>query len=226
MFLAGKAEAKEDAASVRFAFLDSLADLDFLLACEEGDFAHLAEVHLDGVVKDVEAAFVFFLRFGLGFGAFEVWGFNNFDLEAAQFGVNGVEEFGCDKLVGQSVVDVVVSEVALFLCQTEEVLDLLSDDGRIDSHGQMGDGDNGGRRLRRMQGSLSGGRAVFWGRSLGAGWGLKGKARFFGALFQPRSDIGRHFSTVPPVNSVFQHINSDTFVTLRFIQTYAVSRQF
>lgn len=199
-----------------------LQDLDFLFAGEKRDFAHLAEVHLDGVVQDVQAAFVFFLRFGLGFGALQIGRFDNLDLEAAQFGVNGVEEFGRDKLVGQGVVDVVVSEVALFLGQTEQFLDFFGNNGRIHGEGDMGDGDGGRGRLGRLQGSPGCGGAVFAGSSFAVRSGLEGKARFLGAFFQSGRRFGRYFSAVAPINSVSQHIKSDTFVKLRFIQTYGI----
>jgi hypothetical protein len=69
VLLAGKTESEKNAARLGFAFLDALANLDFLLAGQQRDFAHLAQIHLHRVVQNIQAAFFFlFHRFGCGFG--------------------------------------------------------------------------------------------------------------------------------------------------------------
>ena len=130
--------------AVSFAFFDSFANFHFLFAGEQRDFAHLAQVHLDGIVQDVQAAFCLLLPVRpAGLAALQVGRFDDLDLEAAQFGVNGVEEFGRNKLIRDGVVDVVIGEVALFLAKRSNSLIFSATTGESTVRADMGDGDGG-----------------------------------------------------------------------------------
>jgi hypothetical protein len=125
VLLAGEAEAVDDLLEDLVGFLDALGDGDFLLAGEEGDLAHLLEVHADGIVEDVEAgAVLLFLVVG-GFDAVHLGLVHDFDIEAAELDVDGVEFLGGDDVLGEGVVDVAVSEIALLLGEADEVLDFV-----------------------------------------------------------------------------------------------------
>ena len=95
VFLACKTESEQNAARHGSAFFDSFANFHFLFAGQQRDFAHLAQIHLDGIVQDIQAAFLyyFFFRFGR-LGAIKVGRFHDLDFTAAQLGINGIEEFG------------------------------------------------------------------------------------------------------------------------------------
>jgi hypothetical protein len=67
-----EAHAVNDVLDPDFGILDAFGNFDFLLAGEQGDLAHLLEIHADGIVEDIEAAvgllvllgfFFFFLFF-------------------------------------------------------------------------------------------------------------------------------------------------------------------
>ncbi len=218
VLLAGEAEAEKDAAGLGFAFFDAFADLDFLLAGEQGDFAHLAQIHLDGVVENIKAAgrLLFFVRgFRLGlFDAFEVGGFDDFDFETAEFGINGVENLRGDDFVGKGVVDVVVGQVTLILGETEQFLDFGGDDRGVNGQrlgaGDWGDlGNDGGDDLGdfnsfgdfgRLDGFLRmtvGGLRVSVGAValLAFRFGTKREADNFGGFLFPRGRLGSRART-------------------------------
>jgi hypothetical protein len=181
MFFAGEAEAINDAFDLVFGVLDAFGDLDFLFAGEERDLPHLLKVHPDRVIEDIEAGFVFLL---LGFGladAIDLGLVNDFDVESAEFAVDFVQFVGGDEGIGQGVVDVGVSQVALFLGQPDEFLDLLGDiDARLALDGaEVGGG--GERRLSGLGWAGSRGMRVAWrARGAGLSWlgvGLIGSLR-------------------------------------------------
>src|ERR1700733_5758580 len=105
--------------------LDALGDFDFALAGKQGDGAHLAEVHADGVVgffkgsgREVELYVVgLFAGFGLVFLAVSV------DLVAGEdiypLGVDGgakvIEIVRRGDITGEEVVDLAEGEIPLFL---------------------------------------------------------------------------------------------------------------
>lgn len=130
MFLGGEAEAVNDAFDFVLSVLNSFADFDFLFSSEEGNFTHLFEVHPDGIVQDIEPAFVFFL-FDLGlFDLVDGGLVNDLDFEISEAGIDFVEIFSGDDVIWEGVINVIVGEVSLFLSETEEFLDFL---GEIDA---------------------------------------------------------------------------------------------
>ncbi len=168
VFLAGEAEAVDDAFDFVFGVLDAFGDFDFLFAGEQRDLAHLLEVHADGVVQDVQADLVFvFVRFGL-FDAVHFRLVDDFDFQVAQFAVEIVQFVRGDDAIGQGVVDVVVGQVALFLGQADEFLDLF---GQVQGQGF---GERGG-------GLGAGGEFQSGFRELSHGGGGDGAAARLGA---------------------------------------------
>src|SRR5580700_6748580 len=63
MFLACKTKSKEDAARFSFALFNALANLHLLFPSQQWNYAHLAEVHLNRIVQNVQSALFFFLLF-------------------------------------------------------------------------------------------------------------------------------------------------------------------
>ncbi len=130
MLLAREAEAVNDPLQLVLGGFDAFGNLDFLLAGQQGHLAHLLEVHAHRVVEDVQPALVLlFLRFGL-LDAVDLGLVDDVDLEVAQLDVNLIQFVRRNDGVGQGVVDVVVGQVALFLRQAKEFLDLF---GEIDA---------------------------------------------------------------------------------------------
>ena len=83
------------------------------------------QIHADRVVQDVQPALVLLLlRFGL-LDAVHLGLVHDFDFQVAQLGVKIVQVLGRHDAVGQRVVDVVVGQVALFLRQADQFLDLF-----------------------------------------------------------------------------------------------------
>ena len=77
------------------------------------------------VVEDIEAAFFFFF---LGFGGFDAVHFglvHDLDFKVGELGVNLIEVLGGDNAFGQGVVDVVVSQMTLFLGKDEQLADFF-----------------------------------------------------------------------------------------------------
>ena len=116
-----------------------------------GTWPHLLEVHADGVVEDVEAAtgfaflvvvlvlllvVVLLVFLVVGFGvrllfllevlvAVNIRGFDDVELHRAQAGLDGFDQVGIVDAVGQGLVEVVPSEVALFLGELDEFANFL-----------------------------------------------------------------------------------------------------
>jgi len=112
--------------------LDALGDFDFTFAGEQGNSAHLAEIHADGVVgllesagREVELYVVrFFSGFGLVFIAATGALFAGQDIDA--LGVDGGEEVieivrGGD-ITGQEVVDLAIGEISLLFSCVDELV--------------------------------------------------------------------------------------------------------
>ncbi len=91
-----------------------------------------------------------------GFGPLQIRRLHDLHLEAPQLGINRVQHFRRHHLVGQRVVDVVVSQIALVLRNPQQVLDFLDNDGRINR-----------RRSRRETGQGRGGYCRAGGRVMG-----------------------------------------------------------
>ena len=113
------------------AALDALGDLDFALAGEQGDGAHLAQVHADGVVGLLEGAGgeveldVVGLFAGLGLvlvalaGELGVAG-EDVDALGVDGGEQVVEVVGRGDVAGQEVVDLTIGEIALLFARIDE----------------------------------------------------------------------------------------------------------
>src|SRR5437899_11131576 len=81
------------------------------------------------IIEDIQPALVFFL---FDFGLFDAVDFglvDDFNLQAAELDVNFVKVFGIDDAVGKRVVYIVIGEVSLFLSETNQFLDLVSENG-------------------------------------------------------------------------------------------------
>ena len=125
VLLAGEAEAVNDAFDLVLRLFDALGDFDLLLARQQRDLAHLLEVHPHRVIQNVQTPLVFvFLRLRL-LDAVHFGLVNDLDLQDAQLAVKIVQFLGRNDRVGQGVVDVGVSQVALLLGQADQFLDFL-----------------------------------------------------------------------------------------------------
>ena len=115
------------------AALDTLGDLDLALTGEQGDGAHLAEVHADGVVGFFEGSggevefdvFGLFAGFGLVFFALFEAAFAELDALGADGGEEVVQVVGGDDALGEQVVDLAEGHVALFLAYFYDVVFVL-----------------------------------------------------------------------------------------------------
>ena len=125
VLLAGETEAVDDFFDLVFRVFNAFGNLHFLLAREQRDLAHLLEVHPNRVVQNVQPALVLlFFRLRL-LDAVHFRLVNDFHFEVAELGVDLIQFLGRDHRVRQRIVDVVVSEVTLFLGQPNQFLDLL-----------------------------------------------------------------------------------------------------
>src|SRR6185436_9664296 len=115
--------------------LDAAGDFDFAFAREEGDRAHLAQVHADGVVGLVEGArreieldllgaFTRAVDRLLVAGVFLI-GVDDFDARAAERVEEIVEFFRRGDLGRQQLVDFVVEKVALLLADADQLPDFV-----------------------------------------------------------------------------------------------------
>ena len=114
------------------AALDTLGDLDLALAGEQGDGAHLAEVHADGVVGLLEGAwreielYVLGLLAGFGLVLFAVAGELVAGEDVDSLGVDGsekvIEIVGRSKVAWEEVVDLSEGQVALFFPCVDELV--------------------------------------------------------------------------------------------------------
>jgi hypothetical protein len=168
VLLAGETEAVNDALDLVLGVLDALGNLDFLLAGQQLHLPHLLQIHADGIVQDVQAVLV--LRLLLRLGLFDPIHFrliDDLDLQVAELAVDLVQVIRRDNAVGQCVIDVAVGQIALFLGQPQQLLDLF---GQIHASGSA----NHLRDLRRASSGIPG-RGWCPGkggkRALSLGWG-------------------------------------------------------
>jgi hypothetical protein len=120
--------------------LDAFGNLDFLLAGEQRDLAHLLEIHADRVVEDVEflvglevlvvAAVVVAL---LVLVAVHLGGVDDVELHVAEPLHDGLDVVGIDEVVGQDLVDVVVGQVVLLLGELDQFADFFLDFRGVDA---------------------------------------------------------------------------------------------
>ncbi len=114
------------------AALDALGDLDFALAGEQGNGAHLAEVHADGVVGLLEGSgrevelYVLGLFAGFGLVLFAVAGELVAGEDVDALGVDGgekvIEVVGRGDVAWEEVVDLSVGQIALFFPCVDELV--------------------------------------------------------------------------------------------------------
>ncbi len=125
--------ARDGLHDAQLAALDALGDFDFALAGEQGNGAHLAEVHADGVVgllegsgREVELYVVgLFAGFGLVLVAVACeLGFAGEDVDALRVdgGEKVIEIVGCGDVTGEEVVDLAVGEIPLFFPGVDELV--------------------------------------------------------------------------------------------------------
>ena len=142
VFLARKAKAVDDPGDLRFGILNAFGNLHLLLARQQRHLSHLVQIHPHRIVQNIQPRRVFLLAFRL-LEIVHLGLVNDFNLERPQFGKNFVQLFGRRLAVRQSLADVVVSELPLFLRQTDQFLDLLRNirgDARLKNGGRSVDG--------------------------------------------------------------------------------------
>src|SRR5207237_8202322 len=130
-FVGGQSEAVNGPLKLALGIFDPFGNFDFLLAGEQRHLAHLLEVHPHRIIENIEPALVLlFLDFGL-LDAIYFGLINDLDLQTAQLDVNVIKVFGIDHAIWERVVDVVVSEIALFLGEPDKFLDFVCKNGRF-----------------------------------------------------------------------------------------------
>src|SRR5712691_11367524 len=113
MLFAGETEAVDNSPRFIFGLFDSLANLDFLLACEQRHLAHLAQIHPHWVIQNIESPSLFLVA-DLGLlAAIDFGWINNVDFEIPQLGKNLVEIFRRNDVIWQSIIHIVISEMPL-----------------------------------------------------------------------------------------------------------------
>jgi len=121
----------------QFGVLDALGNLNFLLAGEQRDLAHLLEVHPDGIVQYIELRVgLVFLLLVMGFlavlVAIDLRGIDDVDLHGPEPGHDRVHLLGLVDAVGKDFAQVIEGDVTLFLGQLDELAELVLDFGRIE----------------------------------------------------------------------------------------------
>ena len=131
----------DEALDVEFGFLDALGDFDFLLAGEERNLPHLFEIHPNRIVQNIElgVALIFFLLLFVVFFAVlvavDLGGVDDVDLHAAQTVEDRLHLVGLVDAIREGFVEVVESEVALFLGELDEFAQFFGHFRRIDIKG-------------------------------------------------------------------------------------------
>ena len=98
---------------------------DLLLAGQQGDLAHLLEVHPYRIVEDVEPGLVVLLLGLRLLDAVHLRLVHDLNIQIPQLDEDLVQFLGGRNRVGKRVIDIVVGQVALLLSQTDEFLDFL-----------------------------------------------------------------------------------------------------
>ena len=129
---ANKSELIKDLLHLEFRLFDALGDLDLLLSGQQRDLPHLLEVHAHGVVQDVELTVGFLILFFLFLAilapfldAVDVGRIDNFDLHGPKLGDDRFHAVGVIHALRQSLIEVVIGDVALFLGQLDQFAHLL-----------------------------------------------------------------------------------------------------
>ena len=106
VLLAGETEAVNDAFDLVLRLLDPLGNFHLLLARQQGNLAHLLEVHPHRVIQDVQPRLVLVLiRFRL-LDPVHLGLINDLDLKGAELAVEIVQFIGGNNGIGQGVIDV------------------------------------------------------------------------------------------------------------------------
>ena len=108
--------------------LDALGNLDFLLARQQRHLPHLLEVHPDRVVEDVElgVGLFFFLFLGVLLAVLvtvDLRGVDDVDLDVAQEHDDGFEIVCIVRALGNRLIEIVTSEIALFFRELDQLTD-------------------------------------------------------------------------------------------------------
>jgi len=115
---------------LEFRGLDAFGNLHFLLAGEQGDLAHLLEVHPDRVVQNVVLRGTRLLLLRLLHPllvVLDLVGLEDLDLEVLQDREDVIDLLLVLDRLGQRLVDVVERQVALLLGKPDQVPDLVVD---------------------------------------------------------------------------------------------------
>ena len=114
--------------------LDALGNFHFLLTSKQGHLAHLLEIHPDRIVEDVELLVrfdIFFFAIALVallvFVAVDFGSIDDVELHVPETLHDRFDVVRIDKVVGQNLVDVVVSQVVLFFRELDELTDFFLD---------------------------------------------------------------------------------------------------
>src|SRR2546423_803190 len=125
VFFGRETKSIDQAFHFRLGFLNALANLDFLLACEQRDLAHLVHVHPDRVIEDFQARIFLFFRFG-GLGALDFGVINDFNIGITQLGIKLVQVIR-GEAIRQHVIDIVVGDVSMLLVEVQQGFDRLAE---------------------------------------------------------------------------------------------------
>jgi len=133
-----EAKKMEEFLDLDFSVLDSLGNFDLLLTSKQGDLTHLLEIHPNGIVEDVE-----FLVFGVLFRieitfllvleAVNLGGVDDLELHLTEPLKDGLDILLLNKVVRQDLVNIVVSEIFLFLSKFNEFPDFLPNFRSVDT---------------------------------------------------------------------------------------------
>ena len=124
--------------------LNPFGNFDLLLAGEQGDLAHLLEIHADGIVEDIEAAVGLFVLLGLFFFLFffarrlvgiDVALLDQFDFNLAETGNDLVDDVRIVDRGWKVFLEVVKGEVTLIFAQLDQLAGFVRDE-LVDVHGR------------------------------------------------------------------------------------------
>ncbi len=94
VLFAGKTESVNDPACFVFGLLDTLADLHLLVPREQGDLAHLPQVHAHRVVQEVDSVLLCFIVRPRPRAPLHLGGIDHVNVQAAELGEHLVEICG------------------------------------------------------------------------------------------------------------------------------------
>ena len=111
---------------------NALGNFNFLLASEQGNLAHLLEIHANGVIEDVELLFTFcvivvnvIVITATIFEAIHLGCIDDIELHRAQLLHDGLDVIRINDVVRQNLVDVIVGEIFLLFRKFDQLTDFL-----------------------------------------------------------------------------------------------------